>query len=95
MPEESPSTIPRLEVVRRQPLLDALRNHEGHPKGVCRHVDPNDAWADQTVTVASVVMNLKARRFHVAAGQPCTHEHVQIAMPESSPSAPLAATPPR
>ena len=28
MPEESPSTIPRLEVVRRQPLLDALSNHE-------------------------------------------------------------------
>jgi isopenicillin-N N-acyltransferase-like protein len=81
MPDESPSTIPRLEVVRRQPLLDALRSHEGHPKGVCRHLDPADPWVEQTVTVASVVMNLAALRFHVAAGQPCTHEHVQVALP--------------
>ena len=40
VPEESPSTIPRLEVVRTQPLLDALRSHESHPKGVCRHWTP-------------------------------------------------------
>jgi isopenicillin-N N-acyltransferase-like protein len=81
VPAESPSTIPRLQVVRSQPLLDALRSHESHPKGVCRHLDPNEPWVEQTVTVASVVMNLAARRFHVAAGQPCTHEHVQIALP--------------
>ena len=86
-PEESPSTIPRLEVVRSQPLLDALRSHETHPKGVCRHVDELEPWADRTETVASVVMNLAARRFHVAAGQPCTHEHVQIAMPQLASSA--------
>jgi isopenicillin-N N-acyltransferase-like protein len=81
MPEEYPSTLPRLEVVRSQPLLDALRSHEGHPKGVCRHLDPSEPWVEQTVTVASVVMNMAARRFHVAAGQPCTHEHVQVALP--------------
>ena len=81
MPEESPNTIPRLEIVRDQPLLDALRSHDGHPKGVCRHLDDNEPWAEQTVTVASVVMNLAKLRFHVAAGQPCTHEHVQIDLP--------------
>jgi isopenicillin-N N-acyltransferase-like protein len=86
-PEESPSTLPRLEVVRNEPLLDALRSHESHPKGVCRHVDESEPWADQTETVASVVMNLAARRFHVAAGPPCTHEHEQIAMPERASSA--------
>ena len=87
----------------RQPLLDALRSHDGHPKGVCRHLDPDEPWVEQTVTVASVVMNLAALRFHVAAGQPCTHEHVQIALPcrrsrlrpASSSSAPPAATAPR
>jgi hypothetical protein len=26
-------------------------------------------------------MNLAALRFHVAAGQPCTNEHVQIPLP--------------
>lgn len=81
MPEESPSTIPRLETVRRQPLLDALRSHEGLPKSVCRHVDPLEPWAEQTETIASVVMNLAKLRFHVAAGHPCTHEHVQLDLP--------------
>jgi isopenicillin-N N-acyltransferase-like protein len=78
---DSPSTRPRLDVIRTPPLLDALRSHEGHPKGVCRHLDETEPWVDQSVTIASVVMNLAARRFHVAAGQPCTHEHVQIELP--------------
>jgi isopenicillin-N N-acyltransferase-like protein len=81
MPEESPNTLPRLQTIRDQPLLDALRSHDGHPRGVCRHADPDEPWAEQTVTVASVVMNLAKLRFHVAAGQPCTHEHVQLALP--------------
>ena len=89
MAEESPTTHQRLEVARSgEPLLDILRSHDGHPKGVCRHLDPNDAWADQSVTIASVVMNLEKLRLHVAAGPPCTHEHVQITLP----SAPLAST---
>jgi isopenicillin-N N-acyltransferase-like protein len=87
VPTDSPSTIPRLEVVRTQPLLDALRDHSSEPKSVCRHTDENEPWVDQTATVASVVMNLAARRFHVAAGPPCTHEHVQIAMPALTSSA--------
>jgi isopenicillin-N N-acyltransferase-like protein len=86
--DESPSTHPRLEVVRRAPLLDALRSHEGHPNGVCRHLDPAEPWTEQVVTVASVVMNLAALRFHVADGQPCTHEHVQIELPPTPPISP-------
>jgi isopenicillin-N N-acyltransferase-like protein len=93
---DSPSTVPRLETVRSNPLLDALRSHDGHPKGVCRHLDESEPWAEQSVTIASVVMNLAARRFHVAHGQPCTHEHVQIELPPLTPpprgAAPLAAT---
>ncbi len=82
MPEESPNTIPRLQTVRDQPLLDALRSHDGHPKGVLPAPwTDNEPWAEQTVTVASVVMNLAKLRFHVAAGQPCTHEHVLLDLP--------------
>jgi isopenicillin-N N-acyltransferase-like protein len=92
MPEESPSTIPRLEVIRAQPLLDALRSHESHPKGVCRHIDESEPWVERSTTLASVVMNLAARRFHVAPGPPCTHEHVQIATPRPSSSDRLAST---
>ncbi len=89
MATESPTTHQRLAVTKSgEPLLDILRSHDGHPKGVCRHVDPADAWVDQSVTIASIVMNLEKLRLHVAAGPPCTHEHVQITLP----SAPLAST---
>ena len=92
MATESPTTHQRLEVVRQQPLLDALRDHTGHPKGVCRHVDESDPWVEQTVTVASVVMNLEKRRLHVAAGPPCTHEHVEVTLPSRASSDRLAST---
>jgi isopenicillin-N N-acyltransferase-like protein len=84
MATESPTTHQRLEIVKQQPLLDALRDHTGHPKGVCRHVDSSDPWVEQTVTVASVVMNLEKRRLHVAAGPPCSHEHHEITLPRTS-----------
>ena len=38
-------------------------DHDGQPKGVCRHVDASEPWVEQTVTVASVVMNLAAAAF--------------------------------
>ena len=67
----------------RQPLLDALAATSRTPRASAATSTRAEPWVDQTVTVASVVMNLAARRFHVAAGQPCTHEHVQIAMPRA------------
>jgi isopenicillin-N N-acyltransferase-like protein len=84
MVEDSPTTVQRLETVRRVPLLDALRSHDGHPQGVCRHVDPDEPWVDQSVTVASVVMNLEKLRLHVADGPPCTHEHAELTLPVSA-----------
>jgi isopenicillin-N N-acyltransferase-like protein len=76
--EESATTELRLDVIRRLPLLEALRSHEGHPQGVCRHVDESEPWADRTATLASVIMDLTERRMHVAEGQPCTAPHVEI-----------------
>lgn len=92
MAVESPTTHLRLDVVRTQPLLDALRSHDGHPKGVCRHVDDSDPWVDQSVTIASVVMDLSKRRLHVAAGPPCSHEHHEVTLPTRSSSDRLAST---
>lgn len=76
--EESARTVERLEAVRTKPLLEALRSHDGHPKGVCRHVDESEPWEQRTATLASVILDLEARRMHVAAGQPCTAPHVEI-----------------
>ncbi len=82
--ETSATTVQRLETVRREPLLEALRSHDGHPKGVCRHVDDSEPWVDQTCTVASVVMNLEKLRMHVADGPPCTHEHQELTLPSAA-----------
>jgi isopenicillin-N N-acyltransferase like protein len=84
MPDSSPSTHPRLDVIRREPLEAALRSHAGLPNAVCRHVDPADAWIDRAVTLASVIMDLAARRLRVAAGQPCTEPYVEIELPVGS-----------
>jgi isopenicillin-N N-acyltransferase-like protein len=81
--EDSASTRRRLEVIRELPLLDALRSHDGHPVGVCRHVDESEPWEERTATLASVIMDLAARRLYVAAGQPCTAPHVEIELAAS------------
>jgi isopenicillin-N N-acyltransferase-like protein len=71
----------RLEVVRREPLRDALRSHAGHPRGVCRHVDESLPWAERTATIASVVMDLAHPALHVAFGQPCTVAYEDVPLP--------------
>jgi isopenicillin-N N-acyltransferase-like protein len=78
---ESESTELRLEVIRNKPLLEALRSHEGHPWGVCRHGDDSLPWEGNTVTLASVIMELAARRLRVAFGRPCTAPYAEIPLP--------------
>ncbi len=84
--EESSSTVERLEIIRTLPLLEALRSHAGHPKGVCRHVDESEPWEERTATLASVIMDLEAKRLHVAAGQPCRTPHVEVELSTSAAS---------
>jgi isopenicillin-N N-acyltransferase like protein len=78
---ESHSTELRLEIIRTQPLLEALRSHEGHPWGVCRHGDDSVPWEENTVTLASVIMDLAARRLRVAFGRPCVTPYTEVELP--------------
>src|SRR3954453_12116902 len=48
-----------------------LADHAAHPHGVCCHPDPRLAAADQSATLASVIMEPATRRLWVAAGTPC------------------------
>jgi isopenicillin-N N-acyltransferase-like protein len=57
---------------------EALADHANHPSGVCCHPDPRDAPPDQGATVASVIMDLDARRMWLADGQPCSHPYRTI-----------------
>lgn len=65
-----PSDNPSTQGVDLQQIKAALRDHEGHPRSICRH--PNDDpetgfWA----TVFSVIIEPAARRMHVTRGTPC------------------------
>ena len=61
--------------VTPETLEDALRDHDGHPVSICRHLDgpvhPR-TWA----MVAAVVMDLDARRLWLAPGPVCESEFV-------------------
>jgi isopenicillin-N N-acyltransferase-like protein len=79
--ERSPNTLARLDVARSLPWEEALRSHDGHPNSVCRHVDPADPWEEMTATLASLVMDLGARRMRVAPGQPCAVAYAEVSLP--------------
>jgi len=73
-PAESPSTLLRLDVLRRADEAEAaLRSHLGRPQSVCRHDVAADAWEDRRATLASVAMDPGRGSFRVAAGPPCSH----------------------
>jgi isopenicillin-N N-acyltransferase-like protein len=56
-------------------FTDVLRDHAGHPFGICSHRDLRVPEADQGATVVSVVMELDRRRVSIADGPPCTAEY--------------------
>jgi isopenicillin-N N-acyltransferase-like protein len=77
---DSPFRLARLQqLVRAEsgPLdaafwMGALGDHAMFPHAVCCHPDPRDAAPqDHYATVASVVMDLRARRLLLASGNPC------------------------
>ena len=62
-----------------EPIKAALRDHDGHPRSICRH--PNDDpetgfWT----TVFSVIIEADQRRMHVTRGTPCDREYETYSM---------------
>jgi isopenicillin-N N-acyltransferase like protein len=57
------------------PALDDFRallaDHADYPHSICAHPDPADHPCEQGATIASVLMDLGARRLWLAAGNPC------------------------
>jgi isopenicillin-N N-acyltransferase like protein len=78
----------RLQRLREQVVLagklslddfrTALADHANHPSGVCCHPDLRSDPLDQGETVASVLMDLDARRMWVADGRPCTAPYGEL-----------------
>ena len=60
---------------KHPPTLDDFRpllaDHADYPNSICAHPDPADHPREQGATIASVLMDLNARRLWLAAGHPC------------------------
>jgi isopenicillin-N N-acyltransferase like protein len=96
----SPSTLFRAARLdralrRNQGRLDmpqiqaALSDHSSFPHGLCRHSDPTMPPIRQTMTLASVVLDLDDRVLWIAEGTPCDNEFVAVPLgPETRVEAP-------
>jgi len=70
--------IDRLLGLQNQPgveaIKDLLRDHEGHPRSICRH--PNeDRQTGFWETVFSVIIEPEEGRMHVSRGMPCQNPY--------------------
>lgn len=55
-------------------IKEALRDHFGYPRSVCRH---DDGRSGSVVTVASIIMDLNDCKMLVAPGPPCKNEYFE------------------
>ena len=55
-----------------------LADHADYPHSICSHPDPADHPLEQGATIASILMDLPARRFWLAAGNPCQTPYSEL-----------------
>jgi isopenicillin-N N-acyltransferase like protein len=55
-----------------------LADHADYPHGICSHPDPREHPLEQGATIASVLMDLTARRLWLAAGNPCQAPYAEL-----------------
>ena len=75
--------LQRLQAGARTPAtLDDFRallaDHADYPHGICSHPDPGEHPLEQGATIASVLMDLNARRLWLAAGNPCQAPYTEL-----------------
>ncbi len=68
------------DTTRRTPLSledvkSYLRDHEGRPNSICRHPETERSPSEWYETVASIILDVSARRFMMANGSPCEKEY--------------------
>lgn len=61
-------------------LASYLRDHQGHPYSICRHVDLDEPPEERYDTVTSVIMDLHSRTLQVSDGPPCENEYQQVTL---------------
>jgi len=55
-----------------------LADHADYPHSICSHPDPGDHPLEQGATIASVLMDLTARRLWLAPGNPCQAPYSEL-----------------
>ena len=80
-----PSSVIRLQRLQAAGTARALddfgpllADHADYPHSICAHPDPADHPCEQTATIASVLMDLTAKRIWLAAGNPCQAPYEQL-----------------
>ncbi len=65
-------------------IRTALADHTGFPHGLCRHSDSGQPKVRQTMTLASVILDLDTRTMWLAEGTPCDTDYAEIALDGAS-----------
>ena len=69
---------PKIGDITVEDIQNALRDHAGHPRSVCRHAEED---RDGSASIASIVIDLGAKAMHVASGPPCEHPYQTVGLP--------------
>ena len=64
-------------IITHQMMIHAMSDHFSHPHALCRHPDPKQAPAKQTMTTGAVLINLERRSMYVADGPPCEFPFIE------------------
>jgi isopenicillin-N N-acyltransferase-like protein len=70
---EAPGFVPAIDSFR-----SLLSDHANYPSGICCHPDERMVPYDQGATVASVLMDLNAKKLWLADGPPCTTPYREL-----------------
>ncbi|HEX3723930.1 MAG TPA: C45 family peptidase, partial [Nitrolancea sp.] len=84
---------PKIGLIGVEDVKAALRDHVGYPQAICRHPDPDLPESRQSMSIASIIIDLGNREMHVAGGPPCCHDYQTIGLPRSSAASESAAQP--
>ena len=68
-----------------------LADHADYPHSICAHPDPDEHPLEQGATIASVLMDLNARRVWLAAGNPCQAPYTELDLSWLTPPASAGA----
>jgi isopenicillin-N N-acyltransferase like protein len=61
-------------------LKDALRDHFGYPRSICRHPEERLKKSDMMQTNASIVMDLNSGQIEIAMGCPCQSDYLRYSI---------------